>query len=216
MKTKVINRDYDLVAQYCLNNSTEVDEVLHELERETYLKTLAPQMISGYLQGKFLEMIASVQQSKNILEVGTFTGYATICLARGVAEGGMVHTIEINPELKYISDKYFKLAQVEDRIIQYIGDANEVIPNLEEEFDLAFLDGAKPDYCELYPIIKSKLKKGGMLLVDNVLWGGKMAMGNMDKASREMQKFNDEVKTDEEVEMIILPVRDGLMMVKKL
>lgn len=216
MKKAVVNRDHDLLAKYCVENSTAIDEVLSALERETHLKTLAPQMISGPLQGKFLEFLASSMRAEKILEVGTFTGYSTINLARGLAEGGQVHTFEINPELQYISQKYFELAKLKDKITQHIGDANVLIPDLAIEFDMAFLDGAKMDYPSLYPAIKSKLRSGGMLLVDNVLWGGKVALGASDHQTKMMQAFNLMVKNDKEVEMVILPFRDGLMLVRKL
>lgn len=173
-------------------------------------------MLSGPLQGKFLEFLASSLRAEKILEVGTFTGYSTINLARGLAEGGQVHTFEINPELQYISEKYFELAKLKNKITQHIGDANLLIPDLAIEFDMAFLDGAKLDYPRLYPVIKNKLRSGGMLLADNVLWSGKVAFGATDHQTKMMQDFNLMVKNDKEVEMVILPFRDGLMLVRKL
>ena len=204
-----------MLAKYCLDQSTEPDEILAELERETYLKTLAPQMLSGYLQGKLLEFLSAALQADRILEVGTFTGYASICLARGLGKNGILDTIEVNPELSYISEKYFKKAGLEKKIIQHIGDANELLPTFTKSYDLIFLDGAKQDYANLYPLVKNCLCPGGLLLIDNVLWSGKVIYGSTDKMTQLMIAFNKMVQQDGEVQMIILPMRDGLMMARK-
>ncbi|NNE28437.1 MAG: methyltransferase, partial [Saprospiraceae bacterium] len=141
---------------------------------------------------------------------------ATICMARGLAKEGVVHTIEINPELDYIAKKYFELAGLQEKIRTHIGDAKEIIPKLDMQIDFAFVDGAKPDYSVMYEMIKPKLRLGGFLAVDNVLWSGKVAMGAEDKLTRSMHEFTKKVSEDKEVEMIILPGRDGLMLVRKI
>ncbi len=215
MDEKIINRDYDLMMKYCQANSEPIDPILAELERVTYLRTLAPQMISGVIQGRFLQMLCQLQGAKKVLEVGTFTGYATICLARGIQEGGMVSTIEVNKELEYISKSFFEKAGLSDRITQIWGDAKEVIPNLEGPFDLIFLDGAKADYALLFDTIIGKIRPGGLLAVDNVLWSGKVAFGATDKGTKMIDKFNQLVNKDERVESLILPFRDGLMLARK-
>ena len=215
MDDTILNRDYDLMMKYCQANSQEVDPILKELERTTYLKTLAPQMISGAIQGQFLELICRIQQAKYVLEVGTFTGYATICLARGIQPDGQVTTIEINRELEYISREFFEKATLTDKITQLWGDAKEIIPTLKTTYDIIFLDGSKSDYSFLFNLILDKLKPGGLLLVDNVLWSGKVALGVNDKGTRLIDDFNQMVNKDSRVRSLILPFRDGLMMAQK-
>jgi len=215
MSEKIINRDYDLMMKYCQANSEPIGELMLELERTTYLKTLAPQMMSGAVQGQLLTMFCQMSNAKNVLEVGTFTGYATICLAKGIHPEGTVHTIEINKELGYISKDFFNRSGLSDRIHQHWGDAKAIIPTIEKPFDVVFLDGAKADYPVIFDMLMDRIKPGGFLLVDNVLWSGKVAFGATDKGTKMIDQFNKKVKDDPRVTSLILPMRDGLMIAKK-
>lgn len=201
--------------RYCQNHTTDLGSVLKALERETYLKTLSPQMISGPLQGQLFRMISLMLRPKNILEIGTFTGYATICLAAGLAEGGMIHTIEANEELEYLSRKYFEQAGLSEKIILSIGDAKTIVPALEETYDLVFIDAGKKDNALYYDLAFDKVRQHGFLLIDNVLWSGKVLEEQQDKMTNLIKAFNEKVQTDDRVENVLLPIRDGLMLVRK-
>ncbi len=203
------------LTDYCTAHTTDQDEVLYELERETNLKTLAPQMISGHLQGTLLTFISKMIQPKAILEIGTFTGYATICLAKGLAEGGIVHTIEANEELEYIIRKYVGKAKLEDQVQLHIGDAKKIIPALEVEFDMVLIDAGKKDYAFYYDLVFDKVKKGGLILADNILWSGKVVQKEHDNDTRIIHDFNKKVHQDPRVENVVLPIRDGLILVRK-
>ncbi|MEZ4951657.1 MAG: O-methyltransferase [Saprospiraceae bacterium] len=211
-----MNQFFRALTDYCEAHSTGVDEVLYELERETHLKTLSPQMISGRFQGRFLQMLSKLIHPKEILEIGTFTGYASICLARGLADGGRLTTIEVNPEIRWISEKYFKKAELEEKIVSILGDAREVISTLTQELDLVFIDAAKPDNAWYYETILPKVRKGGVILIDNTLWSGKVVMEAHDNDTALIKKFNTLVSEDGRTENIILPLRDGLTIVRKL
>lgn len=215
MSEKIINRDYDLMMKYCQANSEPTNELMHELERTTYLKTLAPQMISGAVQGQLLTLFCQTSNAKTVLEVGTFTGYATICLAKGIHPEGKVHTIEINKELGYISKDFFERSGLSDRIVQHWGDAKKIIPTIDEPLDIVFLDGAKVDYPVIFEMLMDKIKPGGLLIVDNVLWSGKVAFGATDKGTKMIDQFNKKVNDDPRVTSLILPMRDGLMVARK-
>jgi len=215
MSEKIINRDYDLMMKYCQENSEPTDELMQELERTTYLKTLAPQMISGAVQGQLLTLLCQISNAQTVLEVGTFTGYATICLAKGIQPNGTVHTIEINKELGYISKEFFERSGLADRIHQHWGDAKAVIPQINEPLDVVFLDGAKADYPVIFEMLMDKIKPGGLFIVDNVLWSGKVAFGATDKGTRMIDQFNKKVNEDPRVTSLILPMRDGLMLAKR-
>jgi len=217
---KVVNRDFDLLAKYCIEvsnvNAADQDTVLYDLERTTYLKTLAPQMISGPLQGKLLTFLCQMMNAKTAVEVGTFTGYSSICIARGLQENGTLHTIEVNKELAFISQEYFEKSGMMGKISQHWGDAKTVIPSLGlEEVDFIFLDGAKSDYPELFDDCVEMLRSGGILLADNVLWSGKVAYGHDDRMTKLIHEFNKRVQEDERVEVVVLPFRDGLSIVRK-
>lgn len=203
--------------QYLENHSTPEDEVLSELRRYTFLKVIHPRMISGPVQGRFLEMITKLLQPEKILEIGTYTGYSAICLARGLKPGGNLFTIEINDELIESSRKFFSKAKLNEFIVSLHGDAVDLIPEMNHEFDLIFIDGEKEQYTEYYKICMSKLKKGGVLIADNVLWDGKVYDETFknDRATKAIIEFNKYVQDDNEVENLILPLRDGLMVVRK-
>jgi len=205
------------IQDYIDEHSDEETALLYELNRKSHLELLHPEMVSGNIQGQFLRMISQMMQPQRILEVGTFTGYATICLADGLSEGGLIHTIDINEEIKDITTKYFEKAGISNKVKMHIGDALKIIPNLNETFDLIFLDADKANYPIYYPILKQKLKKGGFILADNVLWYGKILKPVVpkDKATKGVLAFNKLVKEDKEVEKFILSLRDGITMIRK-
>lgn len=200
---------------YCEAHTNLPLETLQELERETHLKTLSPQMLSGKLQGQLLAMLSMLAKPKLALEIGTFTGYATICLAKGLAAGGVLHTIEVNPEVGHISRKYFEKSGLSDSIRQHLGDANAVIPTIEGQFDLVFIDGAKFDYAKHYELVIDRVTAGGIIIADNVLWGGKVVAGEQDADTRAMDAFNKKLYADFRVETLLLPLRDGLLLARK-
>ena len=204
------------ITTYCTDHTSTPSQVLYELERETWLKTLAPQMLSGHLQGQFFQFLSRMIRPKTVLEVGTFTGYAAICLAAGLQEGGVLHTIEVNEELEYIIQKYIKKAALEDRIQVHIGDAKNIIPSLDVVFDLVFIDAGKFDNAFYYELALQKMNTGGHILIDNVLWDGKVATKKNDKDTRDIHSFNEMVQADKRVENIMLPIRDGVLLVRKL
>ncbi len=203
------------IYSYCENASDAQGEVLYNLYRETYLKTMAPRMASGPVQGRFLSLLSHLLQPKSILEIGTFTGYATICLAEGLADDGHVTTIEVNPELNYISDKYFKLAGIRDKVTSLIGNAKEIIPELGGKYDLVFIDAKKKDYSLYFDLIIDKVNERGIILADNVLWDGKVIDGSKDATSESLRAFNQKMKDDERVSTLLLPLRDGLMIMRR-
>ena len=209
--------DSVLLNQYILDHISPEEDFLLELDRETHLKVLRSRMLSGHLQGQILSMISSMVKPKCILEIGTFTGYSALCLAKGLAEGGQLHTIEIDDELESIARKYFQKSGMSDRIIPHIGDAREIIRSIDRSFDLVFIDADKREYCDYYQLVFDKVPVGGFILADNILWDGKVV--DPDAADEEQTRgildFNNLVQNDHRVENVILPVRDGIMVVKK-
>jgi len=204
--------------QYIEDHTSSEDEVLYELQRQTNLKILYPRMISGSVQGKFLEMISYMIQPKNVLEVGTYTGYSAICFAKGLSKTGQLHTIELNPELCDFASKYFKKAGVSEKIVQHIGNALDIIPQLDKQWDLVFLDADKENYLNYYKLVFEKVRKGGFILADNVLWDGKVLnpTANSDKETKGIVEFNNFIKNDDRVENLLLSLRDGVMVLRKL
>jgi predicted O-methyltransferase YrrM len=200
---------------YCEAHTTSQSDLLYQLERETYLKTLAPQMASGHLQGQLLTLLCQLIRPKIALEIGTFTGYATICIANGLPLEGKLHTIEVNEEIAYISNKYFEKSGLKDKIVPYIGDAATIVPTLPYPFDFVFIDAGKKDYAKHFDLVIDKVSAGGILLADNVLWSGKVAEKKRDKATQNLHKFNQKIQNDSRVENILLPIRDGLMVIRK-
>lgn len=205
------------IEEYLLNHSDSEDPILAELNRETNLKVLRPRMLSGHLQGKFLEMISKMIQPDRILEIGTYTGYSAICMAKGLKENGMLHTIEINDELEDFISKYLQKAQVQEKVKLHFGDARKIITELNETFDLVFIDADKTEYIEYYQIIFDFVKPGGFILVDNVLWSGKVLekLDPEDVHTKGVIEFNDYIKKDQRVEKVMLPIRDGLTLIRK-
>ena len=202
------------IYQYCAAHSTPPSEVLHELDRETHLKTLAPQMMTGPLQGQLLRFISLWVKPKFALEIGTFTGYGSICIAEGLPPDGMLHTIEPNRELEYIFRKYVEKAGLTDRIQLHQGRAEEIIPGLACTFDLVMIDGGKQDYSQHYDLVIDKMNPGGIILVDNVLWDGKVTQEKKDKDTMLIHQFNEKIQADARVENLLLPLRDGLMIIR--
>jgi predicted O-methyltransferase YrrM len=202
--------------KYILDHSTPEDPLLEELYRQTHLRFVNPNMVSGHQQGKLLEFISYMIHPESILEIGTFTGYSAICLARGLRDGGKLTTIEINDELASFSDSYFTRAGLKDNIVQLTGNALEIIPGLNTMFDLVFIDADKRDYCDYYRIVIDKVKPGGFILADNVLWGGQVVeKGINDQQARGIIEFNRMISKEEGIENMILPIRDGLMLIRK-
>ena len=212
--TKIVEYDFE---KYIEDHSTDVKKVLQQNFRETNLTTFYPQMLSGKVQAKFLEMICQMIQPERVLEIGTFTGYSAIALAEGLSNNGKLFTIEINEELESIINKYIALAGMDDKIELLLGDALQIIPRLNELFDLVFIDADKEQYVDYYELSIEKLRPGGFILIDNVLWGGKAVRDKKpDNETQGIRRFNEHVKNDDRVEQVILSIRDGLMLVRKL
>ncbi len=204
--------------KYLENHSSPVNELLVELRRETYQKTTQPHMLSGDYQGQFLSIISRLIQPKTILEIGTFTGYSALCLAEGMAKDGKLITIDRNEELIYLPKKYFDQSPYADQIDFKIGNALDVLGELKDEiYDLVFIDADKSNYINYYEKVIGQVRKGGVLLVDNVLWYGKVleeAKPN-DKDTQVLKEFNDKIAKDDRVEVVILPIRDGISLIRK-
>jgi caffeoyl-CoA O-methyltransferase len=208
----------DLITEYALLHTTPEDEVLYQLYRETNLTTVYPHMLSGRLQGKLLEFISKMIRPERILEIGTFTGYSAICMARGLAKNGLLHTIDINDELKDMACRYFTMAGLDKKIVMHTGNACDIIPQLQESFDLVFIDADKEEYLQYYELSFPKVRTGGFILADNVLWGGKALPSSTDhnKETRGVREFNTFVKDDNRVEKLFLPFRDGIYILQKI
>lgn len=201
--------------EYIEAHTTAPDAVLQELYRHTYLHEMNPRMMSGPVQGKFLQFLCRMLKPQRVLEIGTYTGYAAICIARGLPEGGRLVTVEANREYEDTLRHYFAMAQVAEKIELILGDAKTVIPALNETFDLVFIDADKVSYPTYYNIVMEKVRPGGFILADNVLWDGKVL--NAQTKERDTQAliaFNDMVQNDPRVENVLLPIRDGLMMIR--
>ncbi|MDA3907267.1 MAG: O-methyltransferase [Bacteroidales bacterium] len=205
------------IEKYAEEHSSDQSNILNELYRETHLKVMHPRMLSGKQQGRFLSMLSYMIRPKSVLEIGTYTGYSAICLAEGLAKDGKIHTLELDPELEPIASKYFKKAGFEKQIIQYFGDALNIIPDLNMIFDLVFIDADKENYSNYYHLIFDKVPSGGFILADNVLWGGKVVepLKKSDRDTKGIIEFNKLIQNDERVENVLLPLRDGLMLIRK-
>jgi caffeoyl-CoA O-methyltransferase len=205
----------DDIADYIEAHTAGESDLLKKINRETHAKILKPRMLSGQLQGRYLSMISHLLKPKNILEIGTYTGYSAICLAEGLAEDGKLITIDINEELETRVRDYFEQAGLSKKVEYRIGNALTIIPTLEQQFDLVFIDADKENYSRYYDLIFDKVKVGGVILADNVLWSGKITMSKPDKDTRALLEFNAKVNDDTRVENVLLPVRDGIMMARK-
>jgi caffeoyl-CoA O-methyltransferase len=204
------------LAQYVEAHTSPESPVLRKLNRETYAKVLMPRMLSGHLQGRVLSMISHMLRPDTILEIGTFTGYSAICLAEGLREGGTLITLDINEELESWVRSYFAEAGISDKVDYRIGNALEIIPQLNHTFDLVFIDADKVNYGRYYDLVFDKVRPGGFIVADNVLWSGKVVQtGKIDADTQVILDFNERVHGDSRVENVLLPVRDGLMVVRK-
>ncbi len=208
----MIERRYE---KYAESHTSPEPGILKNLYRETNLKTVYPRMISGHMQGKFLEMISHMIHPDKILEIGTFTGYSTICLASGLAKEGEIHTIEVMTELKEIFMKYFKETGIISKVKVHTGKAMDIINELNEKFDLVYIDADKDNYLNYYKAVFPKVNKGGFIIADNAFWGGKVLKQVDDKETQGIIEFNEFVQKDNRVENILLTIRDGLMMIRK-
>ena len=206
----------DIIEDYAAKFSSPEDAVLSALNRETHLKIMLPQMLSGHIQGNFLKMMSHMLQPKRILEIGTYTGYSAICFAQGLKNDGKLFTIDINAELEDMCRNYFKKAGVENKIDFRIGNALDIIPSINETFDLVFIDADKTNYSNYYDLVFDKVRPGGFIIADNVLWSGKVCQENQDKDTTALHAYNEKVQGDKRVENYLVPIRDGLMVVRKL
>jgi predicted O-methyltransferase YrrM len=202
--------------KFLTDHSTPEDPVLEDLYRQTYIRFINPNMVCGNLQGKLLELVSGMISPSTILEIGTFTGYSAICLARGLKADGRLITIELNDELTDFTKSYFLKAGIAEKIIQMTGRAQDIIPGLHEVFDLVYIDGDKREYTEYYNLVIEKVKPGGYIIADNVLWGGKVLLKRTrDPQAKGIIEFNEMIKKQDNIENVILPVRDGLMVIRK-
>ena len=206
------------IYNYIDNHSSEESDILYELRRETELKCLNPIMLSGKIQGNFLAIISKLIKPFNVLEIGTYTGYSTLCIAEGLNPAGMIHTIDKNEELLQIQNKYFEKSGLRNQIKQYTGDALAIIPKLKFDFDMVFLDADKENYVKYLELISPILKPGGVLLTDNVLWHGKIleSSENQDRVTRLIDNFNKKILEDKSLKTVMLPIRDGISLTLKL
>lgn len=205
------------IERYSEDHTSKESEVLYRLNRETHIKVRLPRMLSGHLQGQFLSMISQMIRPKVILEIGTYTGYSAICLAKGLSIDGVIHTIENNPEHETIAKKYFIEAGIEHQVNYHLGDAMEIIPGIKEALDLVFIDADKENYLNYYKMVFDKVKPGGYILADNVLWAGKVLSkpNANDKEALGIIEFNNFVQADDRIENVLLTMRDGLMLIRK-
>jgi caffeoyl-CoA O-methyltransferase len=204
------------IDDYCEAHTTPDSEILNALVRDTHLKTLAPRMLSGHLQGRFLSLISKLMRPKRILEIGTFTGYSALCFTEGLADDGLLYALEANDELAYLIEKNIKKSGFQEKIVLKIGNALEIIPTLDEIFDLVFIDAGKRDYPAYYDLVIDKVRSGGLIMADNILWSGKVVEDKKDLDTQILDGFNKKIMTDPRVENVLLPLRDGIMMAYKI
>ena len=199
------------IAEYLSQNSDKEPKILSKLNKETHQKILQPRMLSGHIQGRFLSLISKIKSPLHILEIGTYTGYGTLCLAEGLATNGKIFTIDRNEELINIQNKYFEESGNRDKIIQLTGNAVDILMGLDENFDIIFIDADKENYIKYFEIVSKKLNPNGIIISDNVLWSGKVVEeSDGDQETNTLKKFNNLLSKDERFQTIILPLRDGL------
>lgn len=207
----------DALDEYILSHSDDEGALLSTLSRDANVNLLRPRMLSGHLQGRILKMFCRMLRPRRVLEIGTYTGYATLCLAEGLADDGLIHTLEINDEMEDFIMKYLITSPDREKIRLHFGDAMDIIPGLDETFDMVFIDADKRLYCEYYDLVFPKVRRGGLILADNTLWDGKvLEKPNLsDKQTVGILAFNDKIRQDTRIEKVILPLRDGLTMIWK-
>lgn len=216
---KNIGLENSEIQKYIIDHSKPEDQILYDLHRQTHLKLYHPRRSTEHLNGLFLEMISKMIRPTSILEIGTFSGYGTICLAKGLNEGGTIQSIEINDELEDFILTNFEKAGITDRVVLHIGDALQILPELNATFDLVFIDAEKDQYGKYFDLVIDKVRPGGFILADNVLWSGKVVEANLpnnDHFTRGILEFNRKVQDDSRVENLLLPVYDGIMIIRKL
>lgn len=209
---EIINPDINIYAEA---HTTQESNVLKQINRDTYANVLMPRMLSGHLQGRVLSMISNMVKPNVILEIGTYTGYSAVCMAEGLAEGGKIITLDINEELETTVRTNFKKAGIENKIDYRIGNALQIIPTLSESFDLVFIDADKENYSHYYDLVINRVPLGGYILADNVLWSGKVLDEKPDKDTRAILEFNRKVHLDKRVENVLFPIRDGILVMRK-
>lgn len=202
---------------YCCDHTSNESALLAKLNRDTHVKILQPRMLSGHFQGRMLSMLSKMIRPERILEIGTYTGYSALCMAEGLTENGQLITIDVNAQLEDFVRDFFAQSDYDKQIDYKIGDAMQLIPTIAEQFDLVFIDADKQNYINYYNLIFDKVKPGGYILSDNVLWSGKVVKktGKIDKDTQLLQTFNAMIQNDERVENILLPIRDGVMIARK-
>lgn len=205
------------IDNYSCEHTSPESELLSKLNRETHAKVLQPRMLSGHFQGRLLSMFSHMIKPTNILEIGTYTGYSALCLAEGLAENGKLITLDVNEELEFFVRSFFEASPLSNKIDFRIGNALEIIPTLTETFDLVFIDADKLNYANYYDLVFDKVRKGGYIISDNILWSGKVVdESKKDKDTVSIRAFNKKLHDDNRVENILLPIRDGLIIVRKL
>lgn len=204
------------IEKYIMEYSSAETKNLADLNRETFVKAMMPQMLSGQVQGKFLEFISRMINPQYILEIGTYTGYSAICLAKGLRSAGKLITIDINEELTPMVKKYITLEKLEDKIEVLTGNAIQIIPTLTQQFDLVFIDADKNNYANYFDLVIEKVRPGGWILADNVLWSGKIISQNMDKDTLAIDSYNKKIQQDPRVENVIISIRDGISIARKI
>ena len=206
------------IAEYADNHTSEEPGLLQKLNRDTYANVLAPRMLSGNLQGRTLSFLSKLIKPKYILEIGTYTGYSALCMVEGLQADGELHTIDVNEELETRIRSYFDASEYENQLHLHIGDALEIIPTLNHTFDLVFIDADKENYANYYDLLIDRLPSGAVIIADNVLWSGKVVEPielEKDLETKALDQFNKQIQNDERVENVLLPIRDGLMVVRK-
>lgn len=206
------------IDEYVLKHTPKESEILYQINRETHLKVMQPRMLSGHFQGQLLKFLVEMIQPKSILEIGTYTGYSAIAMAEGLPENGKLITIDINLELEKMIDNFISTAKLKDKIVQLTGSALEIIPTLTQRFDLVFIDADKRNYKNYLDLVIDKVKSGGYILTDNVLWSGKVTLPNdqMDLDTKLINEYNEYVQSHPKLKSILLPVRDGLYLSRKI
>lgn len=203
------------IENYIFEHTTEESGVLAALNRRTQTDVMMPQMLSGKVQGQFLQFISQMLRPKRILEIGTYTGYSAICLASGLADEGKLFTLDINEELEDLVRTYFQQAGLQDKIEYTIGNAAQLIPQIDEQWDLVFIDADKQNYSLYYDLVIDRVRSGGFILADNVLWSGRIVEEKKDKDTQKLAEFNQKIQQDTRVENVIISIRDGILMIRK-
>jgi len=204
------------IEEYVIKHTEKEPQILNELNHETWEKVLIPRMLSGHLQGRVLSMLSHMISPKNVLEIGTYTGYSALCFTEGLQEGGEIHTIDINEELETMVKRYIEKSNLKNTVFNHIGNAVDIIPALNKKFDLVFIDADKTNYSNYYDLVFDKVKSGGYIIADNVLWSGKVVQkNNLDDDTKALIEYSKKIHNDNRVQNVLFPIRDGLMIARK-